>query len=149
MSDELNDLYQQVILDHSKAPRNFKKLETANRVADGHNPLCGDHIRVYLHVEGDTVQDISFEGSGCAISKASASMMTATLKGKKTAEVRKMFEEFQEMIKTGAQPAGDTLGKLAVFSGVHRFPSRIKCAILPWHAVVATIEGKTEPVSTE
>jgi nitrogen fixation protein NifU and related proteins len=149
MSDELNELYQQVILDHSKAPRNFKKLETANRVADGHNPLCGDHIRVYLHVEGDTVQDISFEGSGCAISKASASMMTATLKGKKTAEVKKMFQDFQEMIKTGTQPAEDTLGKLAVFSGVHRFPSRIKCAILPWHAVVATIEGKTEPVSTE
>lgn len=148
MSDDLNDLYQQVILDHSKNPQNFKKLDNANRVAHGHNPLCGDNVKVYVVLEGDRVKDIAFEGSGCAISKASASMMTASLKGKSRDEIKRIFNTFHEMIKSGKTPEED-IGKLAVFSGVHKFPTRIKCAILPWHAVVASLEGNTSEVSTE
>jgi nitrogen fixation NifU-like protein len=147
MSDELNELYQQVILDHSRSPQNFKKLENANRVASGHNPLCGDQIKVYVVLDGDQVKDISFEGSGCAISKASASMMTTALKGKSKEEIKKIFDRFQDMIKTGTTPS-EEMGKLAVFSGVHKFPTRIKCAILPWHAIVASLEG-AETVTTE
>jgi len=148
MSDDLSELYQEVILDHSKSPRNFRKLEGANRVAEGHNPLCGDQIKVYVLLEDDVVRDISFEGSGCAISKASASMMTASLKGKTRAEAQKIFEKFHQMVKTGDFDS-TAIGKLEVFAGVHKFPMRVKCAILPWHAALATLEGKTEPVSTE
>jgi nitrogen fixation protein NifU and related proteins len=147
MFDDLNDLYQQVILDHSKSPRNYTKLETANRTAQGHNPVCGDHVTIYLHVDGNTVKDISWQGSGCAISRASASILTTALKGKTVADVKSLFSQVHDMVTTG-KTNGD-LGKLAVFAGVHKFPARVKCAILPWHAAIAAAEGKSEPVSTE
>jgi nitrogen fixation NifU-like protein len=148
MFDDLNELYQQVILDHSKSPRNFHKLPGANRSAQGHNPLCGDRVTVYLLIDGDVVKDISFEGSGCAISKASASILTTALKGKTKSEVKSLFDRVHEMVTTGNVNA-EEIGKLAVFAGVHKFPARVKCAILPWHAVVAAMEGKAEPVTTE
>ena len=148
MFDDLNDLYQQVILDHSKSPRNFFKLDNANRVAQGHNPLCGDQVTMYLHMEGDVVKDISFQGSGCAISKSSASLLTTALKGKTRDEVKTIFNEVREMVTTG-NATGQHLGKLSVFAGVHKFPARVKCAILPWHAMVAALDQKSEPVSTE
>lgn len=148
MFDDLNDLYQQVILDHSKSPRNFGKLAGANRVAEGKNPLCGDQITLYLQLEGDVVRDIRFQGSGCAISKASASLLTDSLKGKGKEEIKRLFDRVHEMVTTG-RVNGDEVGKLAVFAGVHKFPARVKCAILPWHAMVAALDGKAEPVSTE
>ncbi|MBI3851704.1 MAG: SUF system NifU family Fe-S cluster assembly protein [Verrucomicrobia bacterium] len=148
MFDDLTDLYQQVILDHSKSPRNFHKLENANRAAQGHNPLCGDNYTIYALMDGDVIKDLSFQGSGCAISKASASILTDTLKGKTKAEVKALFDKVHDMVTTGNVNGGD-IGKLAVFAGVHKFPARVKCAILPWHAVVAAVEGKQEPVSTE
>jgi nitrogen fixation NifU-like protein len=147
MFDDLNDLYQQVILDHSKSPRNYSKLEGANRTAQGHNPLCGDHVTMYLHVDGNTVKDISWQGSGCAISRASASILTTALKGKTVAEVKSLFARVHDMVTTGN--ANGDLGKLAVFAGVHKFPARVKCAILPWHAAMAAVEGKSDPVTTE
>ncbi len=148
MSD-LRELYQQVILDHYKRPRNFQRLEGANRKAEGHNPLCGDEVVVYLRMDGDVIQDISFEGAGCAISKASASMMTAALKGKSRAEAEELFKKFHQMVtgENGGDPL--ELGKLAVFCGVSEFPVRVKCASLAWHTLRAAIEGKDEPVSTE
>ncbi len=148
MFDDLAELYQQVILDHSKSPRNFHKLENANRTAQGHNPLCGDHYTIYARMEGEVVEDISFQGSGCAISKASASILTDALKGKTKAEVKALFDKVHEMVTSGKVNDGD-IGKLAVFAGVHKFPARVKCAILPWHAVVAAVEGRQEPVTTE
>jgi len=148
MFDELQELYQQVILDHSRSPRNFLKLDGANRIAEGHNPLCGDRVTVYLLLDNDIIQDVSFQGEGCAISKASASMMTELLKGKTKAEAQKIFSKFHDMVMTGA-PNLDELGKLGVSAGVHKFPARVKCAILPWHAIVATLEGKQNIVSTE
>ena len=148
MFDDLSELYQQVILDHSKSPRNFHKLEGANRTAQGHNPLCGDNVTLYLLLDGEVIKDISFLGSGCAISKASASILTAALKGKTRTEVKALFEKVHQMVTSG-NVDGEDLGKLAVFAGVHKFPARVKCAILPWHAVVAAMEGKEEPVSTE
>ena len=147
MLDDLTDLYQQVILDHSKSPRNFHKLENANRTAQGHNPLCGDQYTIYAVMDGDVIKDIGFQGSGCAISKASASILTDSLKGKTKAEVKALFDKVHEMVTTGK--SNDGLGKLAVFAGVHKFPARVKCAILPWHAVVAAVEGRQEPVTTE
>ena len=148
MPDDLSELYQQVILDHSKSPRNFHKLEGANRTAQGHNPLCGDNITLYLLMDGDIIKDISFQGSGCAISKASASILTAALKGRTKAEVKTLFDKVHQMVTTGSVDAED-LGKLAVFAGVHKFPARVKCAILPWHAAIAAMDGQHEPVSTE
>ena len=148
MFDDLNELYQQVILDHSKSPRNFHKLEGANRVAEGHNPLCGDNVAIYLLMEDDIIKNISFQGSGCAISKASASLLTDSLKGKSKAQAEELFGKVHDMVTTG-RVNGAEIGKLTVFSGVHKFPARVKCAILPWHAVVAAMEGKTEPVTTE
>src|SRR5690349_16458750 len=148
MFDDLNDLYQEVILDHSKRPRNFYKLDNANCTAQGHNPVCGDNYTIYALVDGDVIKDLSFQGSGCAISKASASILTDTLKGKTKAEVKALFDKVHEMVTTGKVNGGD-IGKLAVFAGVHKFPTRVKCAILPWHAVVAAVEGKAESVSTE
>ena len=148
---DLRDLYQDVILEHSKAPRNFRELAAANRKAEGFNPLCGDRFTVYLDLEGDSIRDISFQGSGCAISKASASMMTQSLKGKTTAEAEKLFGRFHEMV-TGHDPSDAEqaeLGKLTVFSGVSEFPVRVKCATLAWHTLHAALEGKQEAVSTE
>ena len=147
MFDDLTELYQQVILDHSKSPRNFHKLENANRTAQGHNPLCGDHYTIYAVMDGDVIKDIGFQGSGCAISKASASILTDSLKGKTKAEVKALFEKVHDMVTTGKINGGE-IGKLAVFAGVHKL-TRVKCAILPWHAVVAAVEGRQEAVTTE
>ncbi len=148
MYDDLADLYQQVILDHSKSPRNFRKLDQANRVAQGHNPLCGDNYTIYAIMDGDVIKEIGFQGSGCAISKASASLLTDSVKGKNKAEVKALFDKVHDMVTTGK--VSDTgLGKLSVFAGVHKFPARVKCAILPWHAVMAAVEGKGAPVTTE
>jgi nitrogen fixation protein NifU and related proteins len=138
MFDDLNDLYQQVILDHSRSPRNFQKLATANRVAQGHNPLCGDQVMVFLDLQDGVIREITFQGSGCAISKASASIMTAALKGKSADEARQLFEKFRGMVTTGQTDEAD--GKLQAFAGVHKFPARVKCAILPWHAVASALE---------
>lgn len=149
MSD-LRELYQQVILQHCKNPRNFKELEGANRVAEGHNPLCGDQLTVYLIVEDDLVRDVAFKGQGCAISKASASLMTGAVKAKPRAEAEALFEEFHKML-TGEAGSFDeeALGKLAVFAGVREFPVRVKCATLAWHTLRAAFEGKKEKVATE
>lgn len=149
MSD-LRDLYQELILDHNKRPRNFKKLEEANRTAEGYNPLCGDKVKVYARLEDGRVKDVSFEGSGCAISKASASVMTESLKGKTVAEVEALFKRFRDLV-TGKDPSAPEadLGKLVVFSGVCEFPTRVKCATLAWHALAAALQGKDEAVSTE
>lgn len=148
---ELRDLYQEVILEHSKAPRNYKKLANANHRAEGFNPLCGDRFTVYLDLDGDKVRDVSFEGSGCAISKASASMMTQSVKGKTIAEAEQLFEHFHKFVTTQNHTEGDSaqLGKLAVFSGVAEFPARVKCATLAWHTLQAALEDKQEPVTTE
>ncbi len=144
MSD-LRDLYQEVILEHSKAPRNFHEMPGADRKADGDNPLCGDHYTVYLHMEGDAIRDISFQGAGCAISKASASMMTQVLKGKTRAEAERLFDEFHRLVTGQGLPAeGADLGKLAVFSGVSEFPARVKCATLAWHTLHAALQGEAE-----
>lgn len=150
MSD-LRELYQQVILDHSKKPRNFLKLEGANRTAEGHNPLCGDDVTIYLQLEDDVIRKIGFQGSGCAISKASASMMTDSLKGKTAAEAQVLFERFHDLLTGGGDQEGEPagLGKLAVFSGVREFPIRVKCATLAWHTMRAALDGKGEIVSTE
>jgi nitrogen fixation NifU-like protein len=146
---ELRDLYQEVILEHSKAPRNFHEL-AASQKAEGFNPLCGDHFTVYVNVDGDSIQDIGFEGSGCAISKASASMMTQAVKGKSKAEAKELFDTFHKLVTTGeANGDRNDLGKLAVFSGVSEFPVRVKCATLAWHTVQAALEGKQEKISTE
>ena len=147
MSD-LRDLYQETILDHNKRPRNFKKLEGANRTADGYNPLCGDKVKIYLRVEDGRVKDLSFEGSGCAISKASASVMTESLKGKSVEEVEAIFKRFRDLVM-GKSGEADDLGKLVVFSGVCEFPTRVKCATLAWHALQAALQGSQNAVSTE
>lgn len=140
-------LYQDVILDHNRAPRNFRRMDDADRHAEGRNPLCGDQLTVWLKLDGDVIADVSFQGSGCAISKASASIMTAAVKGKTRTEVRRLFERFHEVV-TGKGHRED-LGKLAVFSGISSFPVRVKCATLPWHALNAALEQGAGQVSTE
>ena len=142
MSSELRDLYQEVVIDHSKKPRNFRKPEGANRSAEGINPLCGDQITLYLKLSGDVIEDIGFQGAGCAISKASASLMTSTLKNKTKAEAEALFERVHSMISEGPRSKVDPqeLGKLAVLSGVWEFPSRVKCATLAWHTVDEALE---------
>lgn len=149
MSD-LRELYQAVILDHHKKPRNFRKPEGADQSAEGFNPLCGDKVTVYLRVEDGVIRDIGFQGTGCAISTASASMMTEKLKGKTLAETRQLFHEFHNLV-TGASPPPDEghLGKLAVFAGVREFPVRVKCATLAWHTLNAALEGERQTISTE
>lgn len=151
MNQELRELYQQVILDHNKSPRNFRKMENATRHAEGYNPLCGDHIDVYLLIEDGIVKDVSFKGEGCAISKASASLMTSILKGKTKEEAEKLFEKFHDLVtgKLGANSEIDELGKLAVFAGVQEFPVRVKCASLAWHTMMNAMHNKEEKVSTE
>jgi len=147
---DLRDLYQEVILEHSKAPRNFRELQSADHKAEGYNPLCGDRFTVYVQMQGDSIQDIGFQGSGCAISKASASMMTQSLKGKTRSEADELFSRFHKVV-TGQIANGNKaeLGKLAVFSGVSEFPTRVKCATLAWHTLQAALEGKQDAVSTE
>lgn len=150
MSSELSDLYQEVVLDHGKRPRNFGPLEGETHRAEGLNPLCGDHFTVHAKVEGGVVADARFEGSGCAISKASASVMTGVVKGKSAAEIDALFERFHRLVTEGPRPEDEgELGKLAVFGGVHEYPTRVKCASLAWHALRAALAGRGEPVSTE
>ncbi|HVF10725.1 MAG TPA: SUF system NifU family Fe-S cluster assembly protein [Abditibacteriaceae bacterium] len=148
---ELTDLYQQVILDHNKSPRNFGKLENPTKVVEGFNPLCGDHLHVYVKLADDVIQDVKFEGAGCAISKASASIMTTLIKGKTKAEAELLFEKFHDLVTAdmAAVPDVEELGRLAVFAGVREFPARIKCASLAWHTLHEAIDGKDEIVSTE
>jgi nitrogen fixation NifU-like protein len=151
MSSELRDLYQEVILDHGKKPRNFREIAAANRRAEGYNPLCGDRETVFLDLQGDVLRDIAFQGAGCAISTASASMMTESLKGKSRPEAEALFQRFHDLI-TGQQNApadAPALGKLEVFSGVREYPVRIKCATLPWHTMRSALNGEGAPVSTE
>jgi nitrogen fixation NifU-like protein len=150
MSD-LSDLYQQVIMDHNKKPQNFLRLEGANRTAQGHNPLCGDQLTVYLEMEGDVIKNLSFLGSGCAISKASASLMTGHIKGKTRAEANRLFDQVHAMLLGDLDLTADLhdLGKLAALSGVSKFPARVKCASLAWHTLRAALNQSEAPVSTE
>jgi nitrogen fixation NifU-like protein len=154
MSSELRDLYQEVIVDHHRKPRNFRKLAAPTRSAEGFNPLCGDKVTVELVLDGDVIRDVGFQGSGCAISRASASLMTANVKGKAVADAAAAVADFRAMLTddpdhAAGSEARERLGKLAVFQGVREFPSRIKCATLPWHTLAAALRGRAEPVSTE
>lgn len=148
---ELRDLYQEVIFDHHKAPRNFRALADADRKAEGYNPLCGDRITVFLRMAGDRIAEIAFMGSGCAISRASASIMTEAVKGLSAGDTAALFERFHRLVTQGSGGGADlaSLGKLAAFSGISEFPVRVKCATLPWHTLQAALEGKADPVSTE
>jgi nitrogen fixation NifU-like protein len=150
MSD-LRELYQEVILDHNRKPRNFRKLESADRICEGFNPLCGDRLTLFLDLEGNVIKDVSFEGTGCAISRASASMMTDALKGKTIADAQALFDRFHALVTSDPEtPAAiDGLGKLAVFAGVREHPSRVKCATLSWHTLKAAVTGREDRVSTE
>ncbi len=147
---ELNDLYQEVILDHNKNPRNFREIEDADKTADGNNPLCGDALRVYVSMEDERVKDVAFKGSGCAISKASASMMTQIVKGKSKDEAETLFHEFQQMVtgELNVETDENNLGKLKIFAGVLEFPARVKCASLSWHTLHAALNNE-EVISTE
>jgi nitrogen fixation NifU-like protein len=147
MSADLSELYQQVILDHNRRPRNRGKLPTANRVAHGNNPSCGDECSVYLQLDGDRITNLSFDGSGCAISQASASLMTTQVKGKTAGETQKLFAEFHRIVTTGEVP--DDISDLAAFAGVHTFPARIKCATLGWHATLNALKGDPVEATTE
>jgi nitrogen fixation NifU-like protein len=148
---ELRELYQSVILDHNKRPRNFCEPERANRQADGINPLCGDKLTVYLEVEGDVVVDVGFIGSGCAISTASASLMTEAVKGKSVSAAQELFENFHKLVTSDSRETGDPgeLGKLAVFTGVREFPVRVKCATLAWHTLSSALAGSDDVATTE
>lgn len=147
---ELSDLYQEVILEHNKNPRNFREIEAADRTADGKNPLCGDALRVYVAMNGDTITDVAFKGSGCAISKASASMMTQAVKGKTKNDAELIFDEFHKMVtgELDIETDENNLGKLKIFSGVLEFPARVKCASLSWHTLNAALHGE-DVISTE
>lgn len=145
---ELRELYQEIILEHSKTPRNFRAMEGANRQAEGYNPLCGDHYTVFIDVEDESIRDISFQGSGCAISKASASMMSQALKGKTRKEAEELFQQFHGVVTGEPEGDGSALGKLEIFAGVANFPTRIKCATLAWHTLQAALRGE-QVASTE
>jgi nitrogen fixation NifU-like protein len=152
MMQDLKELYQEVILDHNKRPRNFGALPNASHEAEGHNPLCGDQLKVYLETDGEKVIDIHFEGLGCAISKASASLMTEAVRGKSLAEIETLYRKFHDLLTGDPATAGqadEALGKLAVFSGVREFPVRVKCATLAWHTLQAALESQSDPVTTE
>ncbi len=150
MSD-LRELYQEVILDHNRRPMNFRKLECADRTCEGFNPLCGDRLTLFLDLDGDVIRDVSFEGTGCAISRASASLMTDALKGKTVADAHALFDRFHELVTSDPDTPAvtDGLGKLAVFAGVREHPSRVKCATLSWHTLKAAVAGRDDKVSTE
>jgi len=148
---ELRDLYQEVILDHNKSPHNYREMADASRIALGHNPLCGDKMKLYVRIEGDRIADVAFQGSGCAISKASASIMTDAIKGKTLAEAEALYGKFHDLV-TGPpdlKADGAGLGKLAVFSGVREFPARVKCATLPWHTLEMALKSANEVAKTE
>jgi nitrogen fixation NifU-like protein len=151
---ELAELYQQLILDHNKSPRNRRRLEHANRTAHGYNPLCGDRIILYLLLEGDVIEDIAFEGTGCAISTAAASLLTQSLKGRTVGDAKLLFEKFHGLVAgEGGGPGGDDdepkLGKLEAFTGVRRFPARVKCATLAWHTLKAALDDRHNVITTE
>ncbi len=148
MSD-LNELYQEVILDHNRNPRNCYVMNCANRTADGHNPLCGDTVKVYLRIENGTIEEISFQGQGCAICTASTSLMTESVKGKTVDEALSLFGEFHDMLTGVAEEQGVELGKLLVFEGVREYPVRVKCATLAWHTLHAAVDGADDPATTE
>jgi nitrogen fixation NifU-like protein len=148
---DLRDLYQEVILDHNKSPHNYREMPDASRIALGHNPLCGDKLKLYVRVEGDRIEDVAFQGSGCAISKASASIMTDSVKGKSLEEAEALRGKFQDLL-TGppdVKADGAGMGKLAVFSGVREFPARVKCATLAWHTLESALKGASEVAKTE
>ncbi|MEP7273269.1 MAG: Fe-S cluster assembly sulfur transfer protein SufU [Acidobacteriota bacterium] len=148
---DLSDLYLEVILDHNRKPRNFRVIESADRTQEGYNPLCGDQLTIYLEMDGEVIKDVGFQGSGCAISKASASMMTTAVKGKSREEAEVIFEEFHRMVLGEFDPttAGNHLGRLSIFAGVREFPARVKCASLSWHTLHAALDGQPNSVSTE
>lgn len=147
---DLKDLYRDVIVDHNRNPRNFGKLEPADAHADGHNPLCGDRLSLYVNLDGDRLQEVKFSGTGCAISVASASLLTEAVKGKTRAEVKELFEDMHTLLtRHDANVDPDKLGKLAALSGVREFPARVKCASLCWHTLNAALDREAEPVSTE
>ena len=148
---ELDDLYQEVILDHNKSPRNYRAMANANRKAEGYNPLCGDHVTVYVHLKDGIIDDISFQGSGCAISKASASMMTSELKGKSASAAQELFANVHKMLtgEVNGDKAADKVGKLVILSGVCKFPARVKCASLAWHTVNSALQGDDKVATTE
>ncbi len=148
MSADLSELYQQVLVDHAKRPRNFRALEGATRKVEGYNPLCGDRVTLYLRMEGERIADLSFQGSGCAISVASASLLTESLKGKTLPEAEALFESFHNLLR-GLHPDTAPLGKLAVFSGVCDYPTRVKCATLVWHTLHVALKGTGQTISTE
>ncbi|HEV8661342.1 MAG TPA: SUF system NifU family Fe-S cluster assembly protein [Thermoanaerobaculia bacterium] len=150
MMSDLRELYQQVILDHNKTPRNFREIANPTSRVEGYNPLCGDHYTVYLQLDGDTIKDVSFTGSGCAISKASASVMSSTVKGKSKEEADRLFGTFHKLVTgdTSGLDAAD-LGRLAAFSGVSEFPARVKCATLAWHTLRTALDGEKDTVTTE
>lgn len=149
MSD-LTDLYQEVILDHNRRPRNFRQIDQAGRTQEGYNPLCGDRLTLYVQLDGDRIADVAFQGSGCAISKASASLMTEALKGKTVDEARALFERFHAMVTSSPDTAAPDLGKLSVLAGVREYPTRVKCASLAWHTMKAAVaQDANGPVSTE
>jgi nitrogen fixation NifU-like protein len=145
---ELSDLYQEVILDHNRRPRNFRTLDEG-RKQEGYNPLCGDRLTLYVKLDGDRIVDVAFQGVGCAISKASASLMTEALKGKTVEDARALFEKFHDMVTSPPETAAPDLGKLSVLSGVREYPTRVKCASLAWHTLRAALAGDTAPVTTE
>jgi nitrogen fixation NifU-like protein len=149
MNESLRELYQEVILDHSKNPRNFRVPEGSPRLAKGYNPLCGDRITLFVEVEGGVVRNLGFQGAGCAISTASASMMTEALKGKTEVEAERLFEAFHSLVTGKSEPKEEVLGKLAVFAGVRDYPVRVKCATLAWHTLKAALAQQEEAVSTE
>ncbi len=148
---EVRELYQEIILDHNKKPRNFHILEDANHYADGHNPLCGDRVTIYLKLGNDKIEDVSFQGNGCAISTASASLMTESLKGKTIEEAKQLFDKFHDLLTKDTDLISEIseMGKLAALAGVRDFPMRVKCATLAWHTLNAAIQEKEEPVTTE
>lgn len=145
--DDLRELYQQLILDHNQRPQNFHVMENANAIAEGHNPLCGDEITLYLNIVNNKIVDTSFQGKGCAISKASTSIMTTMIKGKTIVDTEKLFHDFHALITTGKN--SEHLGKLAVLAGVHKYPARVKCAVLSWHTLHNALMGKKETTTTE
>jgi nitrogen fixation NifU-like protein len=145
----LSELYQEVILDHNRRPRNFRSMEQATRTQEGYNPLCGDRLTLYVRLDGDRIADLSFVGSGCAISKASASLMTEAVKGRTVADARALFERFHDMVTSPPERGAPDLGKLSVLAGVREFPTRIKCASLAWHTLKAAVAAEEGVVSTE
>ena len=146
MSD-LTDLYQEIILDHNKRPRNFRAIEGCTCAAEGHNPLCGDEVKVFVQVDGDTLSDVAFQGQGCAISRASASMMTGKTQGRTVAEAKSLSSRVRDMLLGASSEPPPELGDLAALSGVRKFPARIKCAMLPWHTLEAALDGKASATS--